>query len=133
MNAPLIQPPDPRRKSGMMPKKRQQPKTNTDKLMAIEITTKLAVNIFLSAVALGTIIQLWAYYNSQQSKLGELQTEVKQTEKRVNRLRSDFNRNFDPQQSQSIMQEQSPLIDPTQRQILWLEKNHPEEDQGENP
>ncbi|HEY9703121.1 MAG TPA: hypothetical protein V6C58_11780, partial [Allocoleopsis sp.] len=97
------------------------------------ITTKLAVNIFLSAVALGTIIQLWAYYNSQQSKLGEIKTEVKQTEKRVNRLRSDFNRNFDPQQSQSIMQEQSPLIDPSQRQILWLDKNPPEEDQGDNP
>jgi hypothetical protein len=128
-----IQPPDPQNqkpKRQSQPKRRPQSPPHPHKQVVVEVTTKLVVNVFLSSVVLATMAQLFNYYNSQQAKLGEIKTEVKQAEKRVNRLQSDFNRNFDPQQSRSIMQEQSPQMDPSQKQILWLDQNHSDEDQG---
>ncbi|NJO70989.1 MAG: hypothetical protein HC825_03340 [Oscillatoriales cyanobacterium RM1_1_9] len=43
--------------------------------------------------------------------------------------KNHFNRYFDPQQSKSIMQEQSNQVDPAQRPIVWLgeEELTPEE------
>jgi len=68
--------------------------------MAIETTVKLAVNVVLSAAVSG-LVKLLPYQWSQQQKLWEIQTEVK-VEGRVNRLRTDFNRYFDPQKAKSV-------------------------------
>lgn len=128
-----IQPPEPQnQKPKRQSKSKRHPESqpHTHKQVVVEVTTKLVVNLFLSSVVMATMAQLLNYYNSQQAKLGEIKTEVKQAQKRVNRLQSDFNRNFDPQQSRSIMQEQSPQMDPSQKQILWLDQNHSDEDQG---
>ncbi len=90
-----------------------------------ETTAKLVVNIVLSTAALAALVQLLPYQLSQQPKLQEIRAEVEQTEKRVNRLSSDFSRGFDPQQAQSVMQEQSQRVDPSQRQIVWLDQKTP--------
>lgn len=90
--------------------------------IAVETTAKLTVNLVLSAAAIGGLAQLIPYNFSQQAKLAEIQTEVKIAEKRVNRLRNDFSRYFDPQQGKSIMQEQSHRSDPNQRQVIWVDK-----------
>jgi hypothetical protein len=90
--------------------------------MAIETTAKLAVKIVLSAAAVSALVKILPYGWFQQQKLGEIQTEVKLREGRVNHLRTEFSRYFDPQQAKSIMQEQSNRLDPGQRQLVLLNK-----------
>jgi hypothetical protein len=51
--------------------------------------------------------------------LREVRLEAERTEERVNNLRADFSRSFDPGQAKSVMQEQSHRVDPTQRQVVW--------------
>ena len=89
--------------------------------MVIENTAKLTVSVVLSVVTVSSLIKLLPYQWSQQEKLWEVQTEVKLTEGRVNHLRTDFNRYFDPQQTKSIMQEQSNRVNPGQRQVVLQE------------
>lgn len=83
-----------------------------------ETTAKLVVNLVVSAAAIAGLIQLLPYHLSQQGKLREVRSEVKRTQERVDRLQADFSRSFDPSQAKSIMQEQSPRIDPNQRKIV---------------
>ena len=91
-------------------------------VMAVQTTAKLTINVLLSAVAVSALVKLVPYYLSQQEKLQEIQTEIKLTEERVNSLRTDFNRYFDPQQAKSIMQEQSNRVDPGQRPVILMNK-----------
>jgi cell division protein FtsB len=92
--------------------------------MALETTAKLAVNILISTAAVTALWQLLPYQWLQQQKLRQIDAEVSQIEAHVNRLRSDFSRYFDPQQAKNIMQEQSQRVDPTQRQIIWLQQHN---------
>lgn len=92
------------------------------RVMAIETATKLVVNVLLSAVAVTGIAQLLHYQWFQQERLREIQTEVSSTQERVGRLQTDFNRYFDPQQTQNVMQEQSNRVATNQRRIILLKK-----------
>ena len=103
-------------------KSRQKRRARPHQVMALETTAKLAVNFVLSVAAVSSGVQLLHYQWSQQPKLQEIQTEVKVTEKRVERLQKDFSRNFDPQQEKNIMQEQTNRAETRQRQIVWLDK-----------
>lgn len=87
--------------------------------IAIETTLKLGINVVLSAAAISALVQILPYHLSQQEKLQEIRAEVKVTESRVNRLRTDFSRHFDPQAAKKIMQEQSSRVDPNQLQVVW--------------
>jgi len=93
------------------------------RVVALETTVKLVINILLSAVALSGTVQLLRYQWLQQEKLREIQTEVSSTQKRVDRLQTDFNRYFDPQQAKSIMQEQSNRVAAGQQRIILLDKS----------
>lgn len=77
----------------------------------------------LSAAAIAGLVQLLPYHLSQQAKLREVRAEVKRAEARVNSLRTDFSRSFDPGQARNVMQEQSYRVDANQRQIVWQERN----------
>ena len=57
---------------------------------------------------------------AQQEKLNELQVEVAAMEEQVANLRAEFDRHFDPQQTMSVMQEQSARVNPNQRQVFWM-------------
>lgn len=92
-------------------------------LMALETTAKLAANVVISAAAVYGLLQLLSYQSAQQQKLREIQTEVKLIEGRVNHLQTDFTRYFDPQQAESVMQEQSNRVSSEQRQIIWQDKS----------
>ena len=116
---PRIQPLEPRR---VDPRPRRHRRIHPYRVQAFETTAKLAVNIVLSTAALSALVQILPYQWSQQEKLGEIQTEVKLIEGRVNLLQTDFSRYFDPQQAKSIMQEQSNRLDPGQRQLVLLHK-----------
>ncbi len=115
---PLLQPVEPHRQVNPRPRHRR----HSYRAMVLEPTAKLAVNIVLSAAAVTALVQLLHYQWSQQQKLGEIQTQVKLIEGRVNHLQTDFVRYFDPQQAKNVMQEQSNRLDPGQRQVVLLDK-----------
>ncbi|MGK7944598.1 MAG: hypothetical protein AB4058_09020 [Microcystaceae cyanobacterium] len=97
-------------------------KTPSEQWMAAEIILKFAFNGILSLAAIAALTKLLPYQFNQQAKLREVRVEVQDTEHRVNELRDNLNRNFDPLQSRKIMQEQSQMIDPSQRRIILVEK-----------
>ncbi|MGQ4648054.1 slr1601 family putative cell division protein [Lyngbya aestuarii] len=110
----------PRRK---VPKTQNLPQANSSGAVAGETMLKLVANLVLCAGAFYGLSQLLPYQLSQQGKLREVKREVKRTERRVNNLRSDFSRSFDPRQAKSVMQEQSYRVDPNQRQVVWQESD----------
>jgi hypothetical protein len=101
-----------RRNSKRLPK--------TDPGVAVEIGMKLVVNGILSVAAIAALVRLLPYQFTQQAKLQEIRLEVSETEARVNTLRQNFNRYFDPTQAKKVMQEQSPRLDPNQRRVILL-------------
>lgn len=100
-------------------------RANSDRAIAAETTVKIIANLTISVVAISALVQLLPSYQEQKQKLQEISQEVQRTENRVQRLRSEFSHNFDPQQTQKIMQEQTELQDPQQLQIIWKENNQP--------
>ena len=103
---------------------KRQPRQNPNRAIAAETTAKLTVNLAISIVAISTLLQLLPSYKEQQQKLQEISHEVQRTEARVQRLRSEFSRNFDPQETQQIMQEQTELQDPQELQVIWKQNHH---------
>ncbi len=87
--------------------------------IAFESSVKLTVNLLLAIVATTTIAKLVPYYQLQQDRLDTLQLSVTDAKQRNAELRSQFDRNFDPAQSGRIMQEQSGMAYPNQKQIIW--------------
>lgn len=85
-----------------------------------EVTIKLILSSVLVLGASSALVKLVPYHFSQQAKLREISTQVEETEKRVAKLKSELNRNFDPQQSQNLMEEYSPRLAPHQSLIFWL-------------
>jgi len=62
------------------------------------------------------------YHLTQQAKLKELRIQVQETDARVSKLREQLNHNFDPQQTQSLMEQYSTLTTPNQSRIYWLDE-----------
>jgi cell division protein FtsB len=104
---------------------RRKPRHTANRAIAFETTAKFTVNLAISMVAISALLQLLPSDKAQQQKLQEISQEVQRTEERVKRLRSEFTRNFDPQETQKIMQEQTELQDPQQLQIIWKEDRQP--------
>jgi hypothetical protein len=113
---PPQQPEEPRR---MANRTQRRQRRHSYQAVAGEMTARLAVNLVLCAAAIAGLVRLLPYHLSQQAKLRELRTEVKRTEERVQSLRSDFSRSFDSGQSISVMQEQTPRVDPNQRPVFF--------------
>ena len=116
---PTLQPLEPRR---MVPRTQPRQRRHPYRAVAGETTAKLVVNLVLCAAAIAGLVQLLPYHLSQQAKLREVRSEVKRAEERVKNLRTDFSHSFDSGQAQSIMQEQSYLVDPTKRQVVWQDR-----------
>ena len=102
--------------------KTRSKRSSPHQAIAIETVAKLATNLVLSVCAASALVQILPYHRSVQEKLREIQGEVKLTQGRVDRVRTDFNRNFDPAQAKSIMQEQTNRVDAQQRPVVWVEK-----------
>ncbi|KJH71461.1 slr1601 family putative cell division protein [Aliterella atlantica] len=103
-------------------KVRKRVNANPYRVLALENTVKLFVNGLLIVGTASALVKLLPYSFSQQAKLQEITTEVNLTQNRVDNLQKDFKRNFDPQQAQKIMQEQSNRVAPGQRQVIILDK-----------
>lgn len=104
----------------LIKRRRQRQRSNSHQVVAVEITTKLLVNGILSLAAIVALVKLLPYQLLQQEKLHEVRVKVEETEIRVNSLRENFSRNFDPSQSKNVMQEQSSRVDPNRRRVFWL-------------
>jgi hypothetical protein len=118
MNA--LQPLAPLPSRRLTPRRRRHRQPHSHKGIAAEIAMKLVVNGILSATAIVTLAKLLPYQLIQQEKLQEVRLEVQETEARVDRLRENFSRNFDPSQTRNVMQEQSSRVAPGQRRIFLL-------------
>lgn len=121
MSAAQISPPRPKKKSPSRQKKQKRRQIPRYSGLTLEISAKILVNVVLATAAIAAINKLVPNYQTQRLRLEEVQQEVKQTQARVNALNQAFSRNFDPYQSEVIMQEQTNQIKPNQRHVVWLE------------
>jgi uncharacterized membrane-anchored protein YhcB (DUF1043 family) len=97
------------------------------------VSARLGVNVLLGIIAISTLIKLVPYNLTQQKRLEEVRSEVVKLDERVDELRAEFDRHFDPHQSMHVMQEQSARVNPNQRQIVWLTPSATTAQQPEQP
>jgi cell division protein FtsB len=114
---PSVQPLRPQRR--VPTQSSQQRHRRHIKALALEAVTKLAVNLVVCTVAIGTLAQLLPRISGQQAKLKEVRAEVKAAQWHADRVQEDFNRYFDPRQAEAIIREQTDLIDPKQRTVVF--------------
>ena len=98
-----------------------QKRTHPHNAIALETSVKLIINMILSTCATSALVQLYPLHHQVQEKLRNVEAEVQMTQERVNKAKTEFNRNFDPSQSRSLMQEYSNRVDPQKRQVIWRE------------
>jgi hypothetical protein len=103
------------------PKSRSSRRASGNKGVAVEVTMKLIANSVISVVAIAALFKLLPYQKVQQTKIEEIRLEVETTQTRVDSLRQNFNRYFDPAQAQKVMQEENPRLAPNQRRIVLKE------------
>ncbi|MDZ7957025.1 MAG: hypothetical protein RMY34_03805 [Aulosira sp. DedQUE10] len=113
----------PIQKRQVLPRPKRHLRQRSHQVMAMEVTAKITVNIAIATAAVSALVQLLPYHWLQQEKLREIRTEVNQMEKRVEILKAEFSRNFDPHQAKNIMQQQSYRFDPNQRQIVLMNQD----------
>ena len=89
------------------------------RVIALENTAKLLANVIVCLVAVYGLARLLPYLWLQQQKWQEINTEVQQAQGRVDNLRQDFNRYFDSREANTLMKEQTNLLEPGQKQVFW--------------
>jgi hypothetical protein len=87
------------------------------------------VNTVLAIAAISALVRLIPYNLSQQEKLEKLSHEVALAQQDVGQLQANFDRYFDPQQTEKIMLEEGYRMRPDQIRIIWgsAEPSVPEE------
>ncbi len=95
--------------------------------MTVELSLKLIFSWIVAIASITSLVRLIPYHLSQQAKLKELKIQVAETDARVTKLREQLNRNFDPQQTQSLMEQYGSLISPDRQRIYWLPEAKVEE------
>lgn len=78
----------------------------------------MAVNVFVAAIALVTIVKLIPHNATQQEQLQSLEAEVTALDNRVDVLRKEFVQYFDPQQAQVNKRQLSDRLTAGQRKII---------------
>ncbi|MBC1220359.1 hypothetical protein GNF10_21940 [Nostoc sp. UCD121] len=134
MNAiqPSRPPLQPIQKRRVIPRPKRHLRQRSYQVMALESTAKIAVNLVVTAVAASALAQLLPHHWLQQEKLREINTEVKLMEVHVDGLQVEFSRNFDPQQTKRIMQQQGFRFAPNQRRVVLMNKDLREDEQTES-
>ncbi|PAX57087.1 slr1601 family putative cell division protein [Brunnivagina elsteri] len=113
---PPLQQPTPKKRTTPRPHRHLHQRSR--RVMALETTVKIGVNIAISTAAISALVQLLPYHWTQQEKLRAVRTEVNQMEARVGNLQTEFSLNFDPRQTKRNMQLQGYRFDPNQRQVV---------------
>ena len=94
---------------------------NPHRGVTTEIGLKLVLSWIIAISAIASLCRLLPYHLTQKAKLKELRVQVEETDARVSKLREQLNHNFDPQKTQSLMEEYSSLTAPNQSRIYWLQ------------
>lgn len=126
---PTLQPEKQRR---TVPRPKKHLRQRSYQIMAMETSAKITVNVVIIIAAISALAHLLPYHRLQQSKLREIRTEVKLMEERVNNLRTEFSRNFDPSQAQIIKQEQSYRFAPNKQQVVFINPDTKGAEQSES-
>ena len=95
-------------------------RANPHRGVTTEISLKLVLSWVIAISAIASLCRLLPYHLTQKAKLKELRVQVEETDARVSKLREQLNHNFDPQKTQSLMEEYSSLTSPNQSRIYWL-------------
>jgi hypothetical protein len=101
-------------------KSKSPQRVNPYRGVTTEISLKLILSWAIALAAIASLFRLLPYHLSQQAKLKELRIQVQETDARVAKLREQLNYNFDPQRTQSLMEQYSSLTSPNQSRIYWL-------------
>jgi len=89
--------------------------------IALEMSILSSINLVVIAAASTAIVKLVPYNMVQQEKLNVLQTQVESLDHRVNALRQDFGRSFDPQRSLVNHRELGNRVAPGQRLVRFVD------------
>ena len=116
-NAPFAPPPRRRPRRARRSKSRRP----SSRSLAIETSLKLGANVIFCMVAISAIFRLLPSQMKVRENFREMQAETDRVEKRVRSLQAEFGRYFDPQQTDSILQEQGYQTDPHRLPIVWDE------------
>lgn len=105
------------------PRRRPRPQAApaSHRAEAAERAVKLAANAILALAAAVALARLVPGLNNRQLELQELQAELQAVEARADRLKAEFDREFDPQQSVRSMQDGTQRLRQNQRQVVWLD------------
>ena len=93
----------------------------------LELSARLGVNGFLVLLAAASLARLVPYLQAQVQQLQLVRQELAETEAATTRLRSDFDRNFDPAHAGRVIQEQTGYRNESERPVVWT--NQPDVDQ----
>ncbi len=91
--------------------------------LVAETSLKLFFSFVIGTAAIVSVIRLVPYHFSQKAKLKEIRSQVEETERRVEVLREQLNRNFDSEQTPILIEEYSPNIAPNRSRVFWEEEN----------
>ena len=103
-------------------------RANPHRGVTTEIGLKLILSWVIAISAIASLCRLLPYHLTQKAKLKELKVQVQETDARVSKLREQLNYNFDPQKTQSLMEEYSSLTAPNQSRIYWLQEEQKSKD-----
>jgi hypothetical protein len=84
----------------------------------LEAIAKLVTYSSLSLFGVGTLVQSIGYNWSQHGKLQYLETQLKDTQQRTEKVNSNFTRSFDPESRKSVMAENTYKVAPKRLQIF---------------
>jgi hypothetical protein len=102
-------------------RRQPRPGRNLYRGITAEISLKLILSWAIAISAIASFFRLLPYHLTQQAKLKELNIQVQETDARVAKLKTQLNHNFDPQETQSLIEQYSTLTKPNQSRIYWLE------------
>jgi hypothetical protein len=115
---PTPQSPAPKSKRPRPQRRRSYPE------VVLETSLKLTFKGILSLAAIAAVVKLLPLHDFQQAKLQEIDVEVRETQTRVDNLSAKLSRNFDPQQTKSVMQQQAPKVSPNQYLVYFVEEKN---------
>lgn len=120
LRRPLSAPTQPARR------RRSQQQTSSWRRLArhttlLELSARLGVNTFLVLAAAASLTRLVPHLQGQVQELETVQQELDQAQTTNTRLRSDFDRYFDPAQAGRVIQEQTGYRARSERQVVWTD------------
>jgi hypothetical protein len=108
--------PRPQAPKSLRKKARNSSTARQHKLFAA--TGKLAVYSMLSVLSIASLANLVHYSWTQQSKLHQLRSEVKDAKQRVAVQNTEFQHSFDPRSGKALMQENSYRVAADQQPVI---------------